>query len=121
MMKLERQYGYAIDSYLTNVNGSNCPPYITFKEETVKLMEKYFGNSNNSKSVETLKQALPYEEGKVSRYHEFMKGLQLLDALHSAWLMLIDIIGVTIVRFCVRHVAPDLCCYFRMKIFVIIT
>ena len=95
-MKLERQYGYAIDSYLTNVNGNSCPPYITFKEETVKLMETYFGNSSNSKSAETLK-AFPYEEGKVSRYHECMKGLQLLDALHSVWLMLIDIIGVTII------------------------
>lgn len=115
-MKLERQYGYVIESYATNMRGSKCSSYTTFKAETMVFVEKYFGN--NSKINETL-DSFPCEE-KVSRYHEFMKSLQLLDALHAAWLMLGEIIGVIIMRLFVRHIDLDICCSFRKIMFILI-
>ena len=88
MKRLQRHHDYDIDSYLSEDN--NCSAYLTFKEETVELVEKYFGNSINSDVNETSVES-PCEGEKVSLFHTFMKDLQLLDILHTAWLMMSDI------------------------------
>ena len=101
MKKLERHHKYDTGPYLSEDN--NCSAYLTFKEATVDLVEKYFGSSNysddddddnNESSQESL-----CEGQKVSFYHKFMRGLQLLDILHTAILMLDDIEGVKNIRF----------------------
>ena len=92
MMTLESNYVYDVSSYLPAHD--LCSPYIDFKEETVELMEKYFGKSNCN-DIEPSTQLIS-EEKKVSYYHKFMKGMRLLDAVHTAWLLLDNVIKVSI-------------------------
>ena len=70
-----------------------CSSYLTFQEETVELMDKYFGKPNNLEVIEALEQ--PVNEND-SCYHEFIRGLQLLEILHTAWLMFDDLVLVSI-------------------------
>ena len=89
-MALRRHTYYDIGSYISEDN--NCSAYLTFKEETVELVKKYFGNSNYfvDENDETSQET--FREGKIiSCYHQFMKGLQLLDSLHVIWLMIDDV------------------------------
>ena len=56
-------------------------------------MDKYFGKPNNLEVIEALEQ--PVNEND-SCYHEFIRGLQLLEILHTAWLMFDDLVLVSI-------------------------
>lgn len=84
-MKLQRHYDYDVGPYLTE--DDKCSAYLTFKEETVKMVDKYFGGLNYFDGDNDISQETLCEPEKVSFYNEFMKGLQLLDILHTALLM----------------------------------
>ena len=90
MKKLEQRCGFDISPYLSK--DADCSTYLTFKEETVEFVEKYFKKLNisdfNVKSEEV-------EVGEeLSLYHQFVNGLLLMDALHATWLKLANTIKV---------------------------
>ena len=86
MTLLEKHYGFGIGSYY--LQGSSCSAYLTFKEETVELVEKYFGNSSSCDASKNSQEK--FCEGQFSFYRQFIKGLDLLDAVHAAWLVIDD-------------------------------
>ena len=92
-MKFVKHYGYDIGFWSYLPKDIMCSSYLTFKEETVELMDKYFGKPNNLEVIEALEQ--PVDEND-SCYHNFMRGLQLLEILHTAWLMFDDLVLVSI-------------------------
>lgn len=94
--KLERHYGFDITSYLSEYNKDSA--FMTFKKTTVHLMDMYFGNLNNTED-DAMSEDSRCERENVSLYKKFLKDLQLLDALHSTWLMLEEEVNVSIKRF----------------------
>ena len=88
-MKLVSRYGHDgwSQSYLPK--GITCSSYLTFKEETVELMDKYFGNANHFEVLETSEE--PFEKDEM---HKFMKNLQILDIFYTTWIMLEDDINL---------------------------
>lgn len=83
MAKLESKSRNYDCSYLPE---DNCPSYVTFKNEIVALMEKYFENSNISRNIN--ENSDTSHEDVVDRIYlfgEFMKCMQLLDILHTSW------------------------------------
>ena len=96
MKKLQRHHEYDIGPYLSEDN--NCSAYLTFKEESVELVEKYFGNADYSDDddYDESSQESLCKGDNLSFYHKFMKGLQLLEILHTAWLMMDDVANVSI-------------------------
>ena len=81
-------------------------------------MKQYFENSNNLEVIETSEEFVSEKEKAL--YHEFMKGLQILDILHAAWLKLDDIIVVNIRRLRVLVKCSNFTSkiFFRLKIFL---
>lgn len=91
-MKVIKYYGYCggSSSYLSKESLPSS--YMTFIEKTNELMDKYFGDFNNFEVDETSFGEIE----ELSCFHDFMKGLQLMDILYTAWLMLKDMIPVSV-------------------------
>ena len=68
---------------------------MAFKEETTKLMDVYLGRSiKSSPIIRNIEEIAPMAK-KESLFHNFMIGLQILNVLHTMWLMLDDFITVS--------------------------
>lgn len=90
MKKLERHCGFNIGSFLSK--DIVCSTYLAFKEETIKLVEKYFQKCNISEFNVKSENNFGVE---LTLYHEFVGGLMLLDALHFSWMKLENVTEVT--------------------------
>lgn len=91
LMKAVRRYGYCgLSSYLPKESLPSS--YITFKEKTNELMDKYFGDFDNFEVDETSGDEIE----ELSCFRDFIKGVQLMDIFHIAWIMLKDMIPVSV-------------------------
>ena len=90
MKKLGRYCRFDISPYLSK--DVDCTTYLTFKEETVEFVEKYFKKLNISEFTVKSEEVEIGEE--LSLYHQFVNGLLLLDALHAVWLKVANVVGI---------------------------
>ena len=65
----------------------NCSQYVTFKNETINLMDKYFERSSKLMTNTTVKEKFVMQKADIHR--EFIECFQLLDMLHVTWLTMV--------------------------------
>lgn len=91
MINLERQCGFDIAPYLSK--DIDCSNDLTFKEH-IELTEKYFKKTYNFLEFKIKSEKTDFGE-ELSLYHQFVNGLMLIEILHTTWLKLANVIGVT--------------------------
>lgn len=92
-MKFVKRHGYGIGLWSYLEKDKSCSSYLSFKVNTIELMDKYFGNPRNFEASNTSDEPVD-ENGMDYCYHGFMRGLQLLDILYTIWLTIDDFVEV---------------------------
>ena len=84
MRQLEKQYTYDIGQYPPKEY--DCSSYLKFKEKTAELTERYFRNNKKSKNCDEPEDNYSCFD-RITFFDEFMEGLQVVDVIHTIWLM----------------------------------
>ena len=84
MRQFEKYYTHDIGQYPPK--GYYCSSYLKFKRKNDELNEKYFKNKEKyEKCVEPEDNYCFFD--KILFFDDFMKSLQVIDVIHTAWLM----------------------------------